>query len=243
MPFKSSLAALFLCARYLLADKGVVILLKKGGTFMGLNEFILGLANLEKIQRAPGFFKFTEHSVAAHSFRVTMIAQTLADIEEKAGNQVNWQILYEKALNHDYTERFIGDIKTPVKYANKELRAMLSTVEEKMTDAFIEEEIPGSFQATYRRRLADGKDNSLEGQLLAIADKIDLLYESFEEISKSNPDKVYKEMFREAVLTVKAFQHRPCVTYFFEAIFPELLNADFYGKTAFLEEIAALVEK
>ena len=139
-------------------------------------------------------------------------------------------------MNHDYTERFIGDIKTPVKYANKELRAMLSTVEEKMTDAFIEEEIPGSFQATYRRRLADGKDNSLEGQLLAIADKIDLLYESFEEISKSNPDKVYKEMFREAVLTVKEFQHRPCVTYFFEAIFPELLNADFYGKTAFLEE-------
>ena len=50
-------------------------------------------------------------------------------------------------------------------------------------------------------------------------------------------------MFREAILTVKAFQHRPCVTYFFEAIFPELLNADFYGKTAFLEEIAALVEK
>jgi len=68
-----------------------------------------------------------------------MIAQTLADIEEQAGNQVDWQILYEKALNHDYTERFIGDIKTPVKYANKELRAMLSTVEEKMTDAFIEQ--------------------------------------------------------------------------------------------------------
>ena len=86
---------------------------------------------------------------------------------------------------------------------------MLSTVEEKMTDTFIEEEIPESFQPIYRRRLADGKDDSLEGQLLAIADKIDLLYESFEEISKSNPDKVYKEMFREAVMTVKNFNHRP----------------------------------
>ncbi len=210
---------------------------------MGLNEFILGLANLEKIQRAPGFFKFTEHSVAAHSFRVTMIAQTLADIEERAGNTVNWQILYEKALNHDYTERFIGDIKTPVKYANKELRAMLSTVEEKMTDVFIEEEIPRDLQAIYRRRLADGKDDSLEGQLLAIADKIDLLYESFEEITKSNPDKVYKEMFREAVLTVKSFRHRPSVSYFFEAVFPELLNADFYGRNVFLDEIATLIEK
>lgn len=209
---------------------------------MGLNEFILGLANLEKIQRAPGFFKFTEHSVAAHSFRVAMIAQTLADIEEQAGNTIDWQILYEKALNHDYTERFIGDIKTPVKYANKELRQMLSTVEEKMTDTFIEEEIPESFQPIYRRRLADGKDDSLEGQLLAIADKIDLLYESFEEISKSNPDKVYKEMFREAVMTVKNFNHRPSVSYFFEAVFPELLNADLYGKENFLEEIANLIK-
>lgn len=35
---------------------------------MGLNAFLTGLANLEKIRRAPGFFKFTEHTVAAHSF-------------------------------------------------------------------------------------------------------------------------------------------------------------------------------
>lgn len=208
---------------------------------MGLNEFILGLANLEKIQRAPGFFKFTEHNVAAHSFRVTMIAQTLADIEEKAGHTVNWQILYEKALNHDYTERFIGDIKTPVKYANKKLRSMLSTVEEEMTETFITEEIPEEYQTIYHRRLSDGKDGSLEGQLLAIADKVDLLYESFEEISKSNPDKVYKEMFQEAVLTIRSFSKRPSVDYFFKEVFPELLNAEFYGKEAFLKGITALL--
>ncbi len=37
-------------------------------------------------------------------------------------------VLYmKKALNHDYTERFIGDIKTPVKYATTpELRSMLA---------------------------------------------------------------------------------------------------------------------
>ena len=29
---------------------------------MGLNEFILGLNNLETITRAPGFFKYTEHT-------------------------------------------------------------------------------------------------------------------------------------------------------------------------------------
>lgn len=204
---------------------------------MGLNEFILGLTNLEKINRAPGFFKYTEHTVAAHSYRVASIAQVLGDIEEVNGTQVDWKMLYEKALNHDYTERFIGDIKTPVKYASRELRGMLQTVEEKMTDEFINQEIPPEFQEIYRRRLFEGKDDSLEGEILAVADKVDLLYESFEEIVKNNPETVYKEMFVESVQTIKGYAHRPSVNYFFKEIFPELLKVDFYGKSGFLEII------
>ncbi|MCI1904699.1 MAG: HD domain-containing protein [Enterococcaceae bacterium] len=204
---------------------------------MGLNEYILGLTNLEKIQRAPGYFKFTEHSVAAHSFRVTAIAQVLGDIEEMNNVLFSWRLLYEKALNHDYTERFIGDIKTPVKYASKEMRSMLEQVEEGMTDAFIKEEIPAEFQTIYRKRLSDGKDETVEGEILAIADKVDLLYESFEEIVKSNPEQVYHEMFFEAVQTIQTFSHRPSVRYFFDNIFPEMLKPDFYGKARFLAEL------
>lgn len=209
---------------------------------MGLNEFILGLTNLEKINRAPGFFKYTEHSVAAHSYRVASIAQVLGDIEEVNGTDVDWKMLYEKALNHDYTERFIGDIKTPVKYASKELRGMLQTVEEKMTDEFINQEIPAEFQAIYRRRLFEGKDRSVEGEILAIADKVDLLYESFEEIIKNNPESVYKEMFVESVQTIKGYGHRPSVGYFFQEIFPELLKEDFYGKADFLVAVERALE-
>lgn len=209
---------------------------------MGLNEFILGLTNLEKINRAPGFFKYTEHSVAAHSYRVASIAQVLGDIEEVNGTDVDWKMLYEKALNHDYTERFIGDIKTPVKYASKELRGMLQTVEEKMTDEFINQEIPAEFQAIYRRRLFEGIDRSVEGEILAIADKVDLLYESFEEIIKNNPESVYKEMFVESVQTIKGYGHRPSVAYFFQEIFPELLKEDFYGKADFLVAVERALE-
>lgn len=204
---------------------------------MGLNDFILGLNNLETITRAPGFFKFTEHTVAAHSYRVTSIAQVLGDIEEHHGVEIDWKSLYEKALNHDYTERFIGDIKTPVKYANKELRGMLQTVEEKMTDEFISQEIPEEFQDIYRRRLFEGKDDTVEGEILSIADKVDLLYESFEEIVKNNPEMVYKEMFLEAVQTIQEYKHRPSVTYFFEEIFPELLDKSFYGIEEFILQI------
>lgn len=204
---------------------------------MGLNEYILGLNSLETITRAPGFFKYTEHTVAAHSFRVAAIAQVFGDLEVLHGAEINWKALYEKALNHDYTERFIGDIKTPVKYASPELRGLLQTVEEKMTEQFILEEIPEELQAVYRNRLAEAKDDSLEGQILAISDKVDLLYESFEEIVKSNPEPVYQEMFLEAVETILKFKERPSVQYFFETIFPELLNQDFYGKERFLKRV------
>lgn len=204
---------------------------------MGLNEFILGLNSLEKITRAPGFFKYTEHTVAAHSYRVASISQVLADVEESKGVTIDWKSLYEKSLNHDYTERFIGDIKTPVKYASSELRGMLQTVEEKMTEEFITQEIPLEFQDIYRRRLFEAKDESVEGELLAIADKVDLLYESFEEIVKSNPEEVYMAMFIESVQTIQAFSHRPSVRYFFDEIFPELLAKDFYGKEDFIKKI------
>ena len=169
------------------------------------------------------------------------ISQVLGDIEELNGVTINWKSLYEKSLNHDYTERFIGDIKTPVKYASKELRGMLQTVEEKMTEEFITQEIPKEFQEIYRRRLFEGKDQTVEGELLAIADKIDLLYESFEEIVKNNPEEVYQAMFIESVQTIQSFSHRPSVIYFFEEIFPELLRKDFYGKEDFMVSINNII--
>ncbi|WP_125704789.1 YfbR-like 5'-deoxynucleotidase [Lacticaseibacillus daqingensis] len=194
---------------------------------MGMHQFIQGLSNLETLRRAPGFFKYSEHSVAAHSFKVAEIAQLLGDIEENAGNAINWQHLYEKALNHDYTERFIGDIKTPVKYATPALRTMLADVEESMTENFIQNEIPTEFQEAYRRRLSEGKDDSLEGVILSIADKVDLLYESFGEIEKGNPERVFVNIYTESLAVIMSFEDRPCVQYFLKEILPDMLNEEF----------------
>lgn len=194
---------------------------------MGMHEYIEGLSNLETLNRAPGFFKYQEHTVAAHSFKVAEIAQLLGDIEEESGQTVNWQRLYEKALNHDYTERFIGDIKTPVKYATHELRRQLAEVESRMTQNFIENEIPEFLQERYMRRLSEGKDEMLEGQILSVADKVDLLYESFGEIQKGNPQSVYLDIFRESLSTIIQFKALKSVQYFLNEVLPDLLNEQF----------------
>ncbi|MCP8857073.1 YfbR-like 5'-deoxynucleotidase [Latilactobacillus fuchuensis] len=194
---------------------------------MGMHQYLQGLNSLETIRRAPGLFKYQEHSVASHSFKVAEIAQLLGDIEEESGQEVKWQVLYERALNHDYTERFIGDIKTPVKYATQELRQMLANVESSLTDNFINNEIPDFLQERYRRRLSEGKDETLEGQLLSVADKIDLLYESFGEIEKGNPENAFLEIFAESLKTIMHYQQLASARYFIQEMLPDLLSEDF----------------
>ncbi len=58
---------------------------------MGMHQYFQSLSNLETIQRAPGFFKYQNHSVAAHSFKVAEVAQFLGDVEENAGQIVDWR--------------------------------------------------------------------------------------------------------------------------------------------------------
>lgn len=198
---------------------------------MGLHAFLQGLSSLESIDRAPGYFKYQHHSVADHSFRTAQMAQMMGDIEEVYGKQeVNWKALYEKSLNHDYTERFIGDIKTPVKYATPELRKMIGNVEESMTEEFIQEEIPAEFQDIYRKRLSEGKDDTLEGKILSVCDKLDLLYEAYGEISLGNPNPVYTQMFKESLETIKEFNELASVQYFIKRILPDLFKGNFAGR-------------
>lgn len=90
---------------------------------MGIHTYFQSLTDLERIIRCPGKFKFQEHSVSAHSWKVVQYAKTLADIEESNGVVVDWKKLYEITSSHDYGEIFIGDIKTPVKHYSLELRS------------------------------------------------------------------------------------------------------------------------
>lgn len=209
---------------------------------MGVHQYFKSLSDLEKIYRCPGKFKFQEHSVASHSFKVTKIAQFLGTVEEQKGIKVNWQALYEKALNHDYNELFTGDIKTPVKYASKELRNLFSQVEEQMTKKFIMKEFPKEFQSIYMERFKEGKDDTLEGKILSVADKVDLLYESFGEIQKGNPELLFQEIYEESLLTILQFKEMESVKYFLKEILPDMLNEKFIKHTE-LNEVTQKIVK
>ncbi|MBF7023611.1 YfbR-like 5'-deoxynucleotidase [Staphylococcus kloosii] len=210
---------------------------------MGVHQYFKRLSDLETLIRLPGKFKYFEHNVAAHSFKVTKIAQYLGTVEEYRGSTVDWKSLYEKALNHDFAEIFTGDIKTPVKYASGELKKLFSQVEEEMVDTFISEEIPEHFQNIYRERLQEGKDDSLEGQILSVADKIDLLYETLGEIQKRNPEPLFFEIYEMSLETIMQFDHLYSVQDFIENIIPEMLQEKYIPKSELYDTTMSIINK
>ncbi|MCL6661112.1 HD domain-containing protein [Paenibacillus sp. ClWae2A] len=190
---------------------------------MGIHTYFRSLNDLERIIRTPGKFKFEEHSVSAHSWKVVQYAKTLADIEEQHGVTIDWKKLYEITSSHDYGEIFIGDIKTPVKHYSLELRSMLQKVEEGMVEHFINENIPEEFQPIFRRQLREGKDQSVEGLILEVADKMDQVYEAFAELQRGNTEKEFIVMYRYALVKIKNIDLH-CVQYFLEQILPDMIE-------------------
>lgn len=193
---------------------------------IGIHKFFTSLNDLERIFRAPGRFKFEEHNVAAHSWKVSQYAMFFATLEEMHGATVNWKSLYEKTINHDFAEVFIGDIKTPVKHASVELKQMLAHVEEKMMEKFIREEIPPDFQAVFFDRMKEGKDATLEGRLLEFADKLDQFYESFAELKRGNTDKEFVIMYQQALQKLLAMPLEESVRYFRTEILSDVMRED-----------------
>jgi putative hydrolase of HD superfamily len=191
---------------------------------IGIHKFFTSLNDLERIIRCPGRFKFEEHNVAAHSWKVSQYALFFGTIEEMNGSIINWKSLYEKTINHDFAEVFIGDIKTPVKHASPELKQMISHVEEKMMEKFIFNEIPEEFQEIFFERMKEGKDATVEGRLLEFADKLDLFYEAFAELKRGNSDNEFISMYQEALKKLLVIPLPSSVDYFKNVILADVVT-------------------
>lgn len=190
---------------------------------MSIHKFFMSMNDLERIIRCPGRFKFEEHNVAAHSWKVSQYAMFFATIEENNGATINWKSLYEKTINHDFAEIFIGDIKTPVKHASPELKQMLSHVEEKMMEKFIVDEIPAEFQPVFFERMKEGKDETIEGRLLELADKLDQVYEAFAELQRGNTDAEFLKMYDNALRKILHIPLEKSISYFKEVMLQDIM--------------------
>lgn len=194
---------------------------------MGINKFFVDLNDLEKMVRCPGKHKLVEHNVSAHSFKVSQYGMFFAEIEEQAGVIINWKSLFEKLSSHDIPEIWVSDIPTPIKHFSLELNQMIQHVEESLVDSYIYSEIPIEFQQVFKRRLKNHKDESTEGWILTLSDKLDQFYEAYVEITLGNPVEAYRSMLLNALESILTLGSKlpTSVTYLIDFILPDAFEA------------------
>jgi putative hydrolase of HD superfamily len=153
---------------------------------MGLHNYLMTVRKLNNMGRWSTDFMHQRATVSEHSFFVSQIGQMLALIEEENGNKVDWSRLFKKLVNHDVVEAMTGDIISTVKHKNDQLRDMLNMLEREIVEENLLSSMEEPYKSIYREMLFDGKDSTLEGEILKCADYIDAIVECVNEVKLNN---------------------------------------------------------
>jgi 5'-deoxynucleotidase len=158
-------------------------------------------------------------NVQEHSLRVAMIAHALAVIRNRIlGGDVNPDRAAALALYHDSSEVLTGDLPTPVKYFNPEIRTAYQTIE-KVAQQKLLDMLPDALKAEYRPYLSASPDDRRYWELVKAADRLAAYTKCLEELAAGNREFTRAEMALRA--SVEAID-LPEVRYFVDTFVPSL---------------------
>lgn len=191
-----------------------------------LGLVLMDSRRLNRLWRWPGHHVMGDirPSIASHSFTVAQTAQLLGKIEEtEFGTAINWKELYEKAINHDFLEAYTGDIKGPVKNYDPEVKKRIEELEDLFAHHNLYKKLSPKYAEIYKKIFTNGKDNTVEGQILKASDIIDLLIECLCEIVAGNPAQEYFDAYVDGLRKLQTIPLKS-VKIFLEVTIYELLN-------------------
>ena len=151
-------------------------------------KFLLTLRNLEYIKRYQTRRMLFPRSVAEHTTGVFYAGYVLAQWEErKFGNKIDWEKLSMKLMFHDVPEAITGDILSPMKNYTEDMKTAVADAERLIFEEKFIPIIPKSWRNDLKKHMLDGKDETIEGEILKAADLIDGVFEIRSELMYANP--------------------------------------------------------
>ena len=177
------------------------------------HHFFAYMARMKLIRRWSLMKSVSEENIAEHSAQVAQIAHALALIKNRMfGGNVNADRITSIALYHETSEVLTGDLPTPIKYYNEEIRRSYKEIEGIANHKLISM-LPEALQADYRAIIETPAD-SYEHVLVKAADKICAYIKCIEELRSGNRE------FSKAEAALKkeidAYLQYPEVAYFCE---------------------------
>ena len=153
-----------------------------------MSHFFAYLSRMRLIQRWGLMYNVHPENIQEHSLQVSMIAYTLASIRNRVfdGN-VNGERVALLALFHDSSEVITGDLPTPIKYFNPEIKTAYKKIE-KVADERLFSMIPPELQEDFRSIFFQEEEDKEHWLLVKAADKISAYLKCLEELKQGNEE-------------------------------------------------------
>ena len=121
-------------------------------------HFYAMLSRMKYINRWGLMRNTREENICEHSLEVAMIAHSLAVLKnQRFGGKVNPERAALLGMFHDAAEIITGDLPTPVKYFNSEIRAAYQEVENMAKDRLLSM-LPEDLRPVYEPLLSPGEE-------------------------------------------------------------------------------------
>ena len=150
-------------------------------------SFFSLLARMKNIDRWGLMRSSRRENLTEHCFETAAIAHALAIIGNKYfGKSYDAEHILCLAMYHDICEVYTGDLPTPVKYFNEEMRESYRKIESASAQKLLSK-LPCELRDEYRDLVAQTADTESLA-LVKAADKISALIKCTEEINCGNPE-------------------------------------------------------
>lgn len=150
--------------------------------------FFAMMARMKYIERWALMRNSVKENISEHSLEVAMIAHGLGIIsKEKCGKDVDLDKLTLIGLYHDANEIITGDMPTPVKYHDREIRDAYKRVED-LANRKLLEQLPEYMQTYYEHILFMQEGDEELWKLVKAADKLSALIKCIEESKAGNKE-------------------------------------------------------
>ena len=155
---------------------------------MNNNYFYAMLSRMKYINRWGLMRNTREENLSEHSLEVAFIAHALGIINNEVFNgSINADRLAILGMYHDVTEIITGDMPTPVKYYNSEIRTAYKEVE-KAAGQEILTGLPENIRKRYNNLLTESETEKELWIYVKAADKLSALIKCVEERKMGNTD-------------------------------------------------------
>ena len=180
-------------------------------------NFFAYMARMKLIKRWSLMKANDRENIAEHSAQTAQIAHALAVIKNRLyGGTLNADRITTLALYHEAAEVITGDLPTPIKYYNPEIREAFKEIENIASEKLISM-LPEELHSDYRDIVIQPED-TYEHTLVKAADKISAYVKCIEEMRSGNREFAKAELALKK--EVEVYCSYPEVEYFCQKFLP-----------------------